>query len=190
MATFARLGHRPHCRWCALPHGETDLGAFRGQPYPDPPPITPLLVTYVIYLAISGLIPERNSIGERLNSIAPIRPSGNRIDAFRWTLRLFLISLPWGAWILLDTSPGQVSPVVVFVAVGLCSAALLWSVADVFLLCLSPVKRTLTDRLLDVVMVLLPPRQPHRAPAGPMFSASDAELGVISPPRNGPKGRD
>lgn len=161
-------------------------GAIRGQPYPDPPPITPFLVAYSIYVGLSAFMAERNSLGERLTSIVPIRSSGERLDLVRWMVRVIVISFLWAAWILLGTSPGHPSRLPIFVTAGLCGIALVWGVTDLFLLCLSPTRRTLTDRVLGVLVVLLPPLQPHRAPAGPMYSASDSELGVIAqPPERG-----
>jgi RDD family len=162
------------------------LGVIRGQPYPDPAPITPFLVAYLMYVVLSIFMPDRNSLGERLASIAPIVSNGNRIDVIRWIFRLIVISFPWASWILLDTSLGRADLSLILVSAGVCGAAFIWGVADVLLMCLASTRRTLTDRVFGILVVLLPPLQPHRAPAGPMYSASDAELGVIAqPPERG-----
>jgi len=50
-------------------------------------------------------------------------------------------------------------------------------IADVTLLERSASRETLTDRLAGSLVVNLPPLQPHRAPAVPMYSATDAEFG-------------
>ncbi|SRR6266540_2582383 len=41
-----------------------------------------------------------------------------------------------------------------------------------------PSRQTLSDLLSRTIVVNVPPPQPHRAPAGPMYSATDAEFGV------------
>lgn len=48
---------------------------------------------------------------------------------------------------------------------------------DVALLTFHPLRQTVADLVCRTVVVNLPPFQPHRAPAGPMFSADDAEFG-------------
>ena len=54
-------------------------------------------------------------------------------------------------------------------------------IAETTLLERSVAGRTIADRLAGSIVVNLPPLQPHRAPAAPMYSASDAEFG--QPPR-------
>jgi uncharacterized RDD family membrane protein YckC len=49
----------------------------------------------------------------------------------------------------------------------------------------SPTRQSLADRIAGTVVANIPPLQPHRAPAGPMFSAGDAEFGGF--PRRPPK---
>ena len=41
-----------------------------------------------------------------------------------------------------------------------------------------PSRQTITDLLSRTLVVNVPPPQPHRAPAAPMYSATDAEFGV------------
>lgn len=41
-----------------------------------------------------------------------------------------------------------------------------------------PTRQTLSDLVSRTVVVNIPPPQPHRAPAAPMYSPSDAEFGV------------
>lgn len=41
-----------------------------------------------------------------------------------------------------------------------------------------PGRQTLSDLLCRTLVVNLPPPQPHRAPAAPMYSATDAEFGL------------
>jgi uncharacterized RDD family membrane protein YckC len=49
---------------------------------------------------------------------------------------------------------------------------------DLVLMTVLPSRQTVADLLCRTVVVNLPPPQPHRAPAGPMYSATDAEFGV------------
>jgi uncharacterized RDD family membrane protein YckC len=62
---------------------------------------------------------------------------------------------------------------------GVCSLTLMLLV-ETILLEISPTGHTLADRLSGSIVVNLPPPQPHRAPAGPAYSPTDAEFG--SPP--------
>ena len=48
---------------------------------------------------------------------------------------------------------------------------------DLALLTFHPLRQTVADLMCKTVVMNLPPLQPHRAPAGPMFSAEDAEFG-------------
>jgi uncharacterized RDD family membrane protein YckC len=58
---------------------------------------------------------------------------------------------------------------------GLVIAPLLVELAMMFTL---PTRQTLTDLIARTLVVNMPPPQPHRAPAAPMYSPSDAEFGV------------
>jgi hypothetical protein len=57
--------------------------------------------------------------------------------------------------------------------------------AETTLLGHSATRQTLADRVARSLVVNLPPLQPHRAPAGPMYSATDKEFGF--PPRRPPR---
>jgi uncharacterized RDD family membrane protein YckC len=49
---------------------------------------------------------------------------------------------------------------------------------DLVLMTALPSRQTVADLLCRTVVVNMPPPQPHRAPAAPMYSATDAEFGV------------
>lgn len=53
--------------------------------------------------------------------------------------------------------------------------------AELLLIAVTPWRQSGADFLVGTLVVRMPPPQPHRAPAVPMFSAGDAEFGV--PPR-------
>ena len=55
----------------------------------------------------------------------------------------------------------------------LCAPLLL----DLVLLTFHPLRQTIADIICKTVVMNVPPLQPHRAPAGPMFSREDAEFG-------------
>jgi uncharacterized RDD family membrane protein YckC len=52
---------------------------------------------------------------------------------------------------------------------------------ELLLIAVTPWRQSGADFLAGTLVVWMPPPQPHRAPAVPMFSAADAEFGV--PPR-------
>ena len=153
------------------------MGSVRGQPYPDPAPITPFSVTYVLYLLLSIALLHRNTVGERLHSILPVTMDGKALSRSYGLLRLFLVSFFWAGWILFDTSPGNIPRSLVMIEAGVLAAIMLYGFVDVVLVFTHRTPRTLTDRILRIAVVYLPPVQPHRAPAGPMYSPTDGEFG-------------
>ncbi len=59
---------------------------------------------------------------------------------------------------------------------------------EVALMLSLPSRRTLADFAAGTIVVNTPPPQPHRAPAVPMYSPSDAEFGLPArPPGHGPE---
>ena len=61
------------------------------------------------------------------------------------------------------------------------------AIFEITLLERSPSGQTLADRIAKTFVVNLPPLEPHRAPAVPMYSTHDAEFGS---PKAPPKARD
>jgi uncharacterized RDD family membrane protein YckC len=62
---------------------------------------------------------------------------------------------------------------------------------EVALMLSLPSRRTLADFAAGTIVVNAPPPQPHRAPAAPMYSPSDAEFGLPArPPGHGPETPD
>jgi uncharacterized RDD family membrane protein YckC len=72
-------------------------------------------------------------------------------------------------------------PVVFVVMTYKMRMALPFVAIDVFLITFLPSQQSLPDLICHTVVVNSPPVQPHRAVAGPLYSATDAEFGV--PPR-------
>lgn len=54
---------------------------------------------------------------------------------------------------------------------------------DLVLMTALPSRQTVADLLCRTVVVNTPPPQPHRAPAAPMYSPTDAEFGVPARPQ-------
>lgn len=48
---------------------------------------------------------------------------------------------------------------------------------DLLMVALTPSRQTFADMVCRTLVIQQPPPQPHRAPAGPMFSFADAEFG-------------
>ena len=87
----------------------------------------------------------------------------------------------------IDTDDRVVTQAVLGLAFKLVPS-LLW-LAEYSLLKSSPVRQTLADKVARTVVVNTPTWEPHRAPAIPMYSATDAEFGHPpsrpNPPRPG-----
>ena len=90
-------------------------------------------------------------------------------------LPLLLLSINTKDWVIMEALLGLGFKLV---------ASLLW-LAEYSLLNSSQARRTLGDRLARTLVVNLPTWEPHRAPAIPMYSATDAEFG--HPPQRPPK---
>jgi uncharacterized RDD family membrane protein YckC len=50
---------------------------------------------------------------------------------------------------------------------------------DLSLMMYHPWRQSFADFICRTIVVKTPPPQPHRAPAGPMYSATDAEFGMV-----------
>lgn len=85
-----------------------------------------------------------------------------------------LIAVPWRADVPFEEAASAAIEI---------SILSMW-IADVALLRQSPTRQTIADRLSRTLVVNMPPRQPHPAPAIPMFSATDREFGT--PPKDRP----
>ena len=81
------------------------------------------------------------------------------------------LSLALGLWVSIELSLPWI-------------ACVPWLV-DMLLMTAHPRQQTFADLAAGTVVVRLPPWQPHRAPAGPMFSRDDAEFGKPPGRRNG-----
>ena len=119
--------------------------------------------------------------GKYVKNICVIAANGEPLVSGQAVARGLLTSLPY---VCLAAGATRIDPI----AQGLVSVVPTFGVAylftDLVLLEYTHARRTLTDILTRTLVVKLPPIQPHRAPAVPMFSANDAEFG--NPPRRPP----
>jgi uncharacterized RDD family membrane protein YckC len=90
---------------------------------------------------------------------------------------LLLLSLSTRDWVVSEALLGLAFKIL---------AALLW-LGECSLLTGSPTRQTIADRLARTLVVNTPTWEPHKAPAIPMYSATDAEFG--HPPKRPPSER-
>lgn len=130
-------------------------------------------------VASTYLMPGQ-SPGKYLTRLAVLRADGGtlgpRRQVARDVSRLFLAFLVSIAFIIAGASSFERSFAMALATVA-CAEALVTS--------LRLDSRSIVDLVFTTRVVRMPPVQPYRAPAGPMYSATDAEFG--NPPRR-PKG--
>jgi uncharacterized RDD family membrane protein YckC len=119
------------------------------------------------------------TLGKTLQDIAVVSENGAGLAAWQSVVRVLVRYAP----LLLTTVPHkewELWPAVL----GLTAkafAGFVW-LRELNLLQNSPTRQTLADRASRSIVINLPPPHTHRAPAGPMYSATDTEFGV--PPRH------
>lgn len=127
---------------------------------------------------------EGASPGKYAHNIAVLSATGRPLPVWQCLLRAGCIALPWLLMSVPDSLPLMLDPMPVPGGAGLPMCGVAWLTLDALLIHSARDRRSLTDRLSGSLVVALPPPQPHRAPAVPMFSASDAEFG--HPPKKPP----
>ena len=138
-----------------------------------------LLAYQAYFLAFRGGVTP----GKYVQNIAVVSTNGNAIHELQALLRAASLAMPWLLFSLADSRwfnaqfPRDTTSLIS--AIGLA-----WITLDVILIEFSRHRRSLTDWISSTLVVALPPLQPHRAPAVPMFSANDAEFG--NPPKRPP----
>jgi len=136
-----------------------------------------------VYTVLALAFNHGRTFGKTVQHIAVLSSDGQRLELWRSmaraTVRFAPLALLEGLWQGQPLRDGL--PMLLANVLG----AALW-LAELTLLFAAPARRTLADRFADSLVVNLPPPQPHRAPAAPMFSADDREFGV--PPRLGHDG--
>jgi len=122
--------------------------------------------------------------GKRVMNIAVLGQDGRTLTPARGLLRALALGVPW---LLIATGdhPSLQTWMPLFTWAGLPTAGAACLLLDLLLIDSLRDRRSLTDRLVGTLVVRLPPPEPHRAPAIPMYSARDAEFG--DPPRRPPE---
>ena len=123
------------------------------------------------------------SIGKYIQNIAVVSLNGSPLQPVQALVRALSLSMPWLLVAAGDSS--STKQLVGYVPAGMLpTAGIGWLLFDLVLIEFLHTRRSVTDHLARTVVVNLPPPQSHRAPAAPMFSASDAEFGT--PPKRPP----
>ena len=135
---------------------------------------------HVYFLAFK----EGVSPGKFIQNIAVVSSNGRPLHVWQAFARAGCLAFPW---LLISTGDFQwlagLASRDVLAALPTTGAALI--AIDLALIEFVVDRRSLTDRIASTTVVSLPPPQPHRAPAVPMFSANDAEFGL--PPKEPPR---
>jgi uncharacterized RDD family membrane protein YckC len=130
---------------------------------------------------------EGVTFGKYSRNIQPVSTLGQPLTQAQKVTRSLLLSLPYffigaersvvfGAELLTQDA---------LALAPLIGISLLF--ADLYPLEFHKQPRTLTDRIARTIVVSLPPPQPHRAPAFPMYSRNDAEFGMPPNEKDKPK---
>jgi uncharacterized RDD family membrane protein YckC len=138
-----------------------------------------IAITYFIYHAGFLYSWRGQSPGRRTLDISVVSARGDPLTVLQIVLRSALRPLccfvPAGGSLKLGLL--SIDPVSTMVLVSV----------EFVLLAFVPSRRTSADLISRAIVVNTPPPQPYRAPAVPMYSATDAEFGY--PPRKGPEDR-
>jgi uncharacterized RDD family membrane protein YckC len=157
-------------------------GALLGLDNPSTDPLSLLAAVVVVYQTWLLWRKGGVTLGKYLRNIGVISTNGQPLVLGQAVARSLLVALPY-ALLSAGRLDWDVRAHGVVALVSTMGVAYLF--ADLLMLEYSAQRRTITDRLTGTLVVMLPPLQPHRAPAGPMFSANDAEFG--NPPRMPPQ---
>ena len=130
-----------------------------------------VMFTYGLYHAAFLSLLAGGTPGLRAFDMRIVSARGADLSVLQTLIRsgfrpALLYAVGWAA-VTIDPSPG--------VRFSLMSAPVLFEVGMMFTL---PTRQTLTDLVSRTLVINVPPPQPHRAPAAPMYSATDAEFGV------------
>ena len=137
------------------------------------PELEMALIIYALYHLVFYALWRGQTLGLRLFDIKAVSViGGNELSHVQILVRagfrpLLLYVLGWTAYLI---ARHQFN-----VAAGLVLAPLLGELGMMLTL---PSRQTLSDLVSRTLVVNVPPPQPHRAPAAPMYSPTDAEFGV------------
>ena len=148
-----------------------DLSTFRA-----------FLVVYFIYQFAFVAFRRGSTPGKEVQSICVLSTTGQAPSQWQSLLRasvrlalLGILTIELREWVLPEA----------LIKFSCLAGFGLLALADLALLHNSPTRQTVTDRIAGTLVANLPSPEPHRAPAVPMYSATDAEFGT--PPKAGQK---
>lgn len=118
---------------------------------------------------------DGRTLGKTAIDICVVSSDGQPISVAQAAIRAAVRAAPF---LVMVMGSGAV------VMAGVVALAVLGAM-EVSLIEKSPMRQSLADRLAGTLVVNMPPLQPHRAPAGPLYSATDAEFGGF--PKRPPK---
>jgi uncharacterized RDD family membrane protein YckC len=138
---------------------------------------------FFVYQAYFLYFKDGVTFGKYIHNIAVVSLDGSPLKLNQVLVRALSLSVPW---LLLAAGDSSLAKrMMPYVSPGLLpTVGMAWLLLDVVLIEFLRTRRSMTDHVAGTVVVNLPPPQPHRAPAAPMFSASDAEFGTA--PRRPP----
>jgi uncharacterized RDD family membrane protein YckC len=127
------------------------------------------LFIYVVYHAAFNVLWFGETPGRRMLHIRLVGSRGDELTRARAVARP-IVRVVWIA-AFIPVAFGENMPIVVLAPI----------ITDLFLMSVLPWRQTTSDFICGTLVVNAPAVQPHRAPAGPMYSATDREFGI--PPR-------
>lgn len=115
------------------------------------------------------------SFGKSLRSIYVVSANATPVTPRQAGVRALVLTLPFALLALKDVVSALLGslPDARYLAT---LPSILWCLAELYFAESDPLARSLTDRIARTLVVKTPPPQPHRAPAVPMYSATDAEF--------------
>jgi uncharacterized RDD family membrane protein YckC len=145
-------------------------------------PAEPLfLIFYVLYHGLFLYFWNGQSPGRRLMDICVVTTSHGPLSMLQALGRPFVRVVVYVIF-------GEVLMMYPVDDINLVSAYAIvaaWPAMELLLMYRSQSRQSLADLWSHTLVVSVPPVQPHRAPAGPMYSETDAEFG--GSPRRGPR---
>lgn len=133
--------------------------------------IVVILTTYGLYHAVCLALLSSTTPGLRTLDMRIVNRNGSDMSMVQTVVRSFFrpAFLYASGWLTVALSPPPGLLISMMVAPVLLEAGMMFTL---------PTRQTLSDLVSRTLVVNIPPPQPHRAPAGPMYSTTDAEFGV------------
>ena len=119
---------------------------------------------------------DGGSFGKSLRGICVISAAGTRLTPGQAFVRALALSVPFALFATHDFVEALLSALPDSKYLAILPGAL-WCLAELYFAESDSMSRSVTDRLTHSLVVNVPPPQPHRAPAAPMYSPTDAEFG-------------